>query len=60
MLNDAGFAADHFAVAALESPNAAAGANVDVVNALGQEVFRAADVVDVVRIAAVDKDIVLR
>ncbi len=50
-------AADHQAVAALEAPDAAAGAHVDVVDALGGEFFGAADVVDVVGVAAVDEDV---
>src|SRR4029079_17256695 len=58
VFHDAGFAADHHAVAACETPDAAAGADVDVVNFLGCEIFGAADVVDVVRVAAVDQDIV--
>ena len=35
MLDDVSFAANHLAVAALESPDAAAGADIHVVNALG-------------------------
>ena len=59
MLDDRRFAADHHAVAALETPDAAAGADVHVVDALRGELLRAPDVVDVVRIAAVDQDVVL-
>jgi hypothetical protein len=51
------FAADHHAVAALESPDAAAGAYVHVVDALGGEFLGAADVVYVIGIAAVDEDV---
>src|SRR5260221_581972 len=51
------FAADHLAVAALQSPHAAAGANIDVVNALGLQLFGAANVVDVVGVAAVDQNV---
>src|SRR5262249_36359592 len=50
-------AADHQAVAALSSPDAAAGPDVHVVNALGGELPRAPDVVDVVGITAVDDDV---
>ena len=50
-------AADHHAVAALEAPDAAAGAHVDVVDPLRRELLRAADVVDVVGVAAVDEDV---
>src|SRR5207302_7830651 len=47
-------AADHHAVAALEPPDAAAGADVQVVNALLTDSFRASHVVFVEGIAAVD------
>ncbi len=57
MLHDVGFAADHLAIAALEAPNAAAGADVNVVNALCGEFLGAANVVDVVGVAAVDDDV---
>src|SRR5690348_3913615 len=57
MLYDVGFAADHLAVAAFEPPNAAAGAAVDVVNAFRAEFFCAANVVDVIGVAAVDDDV---
>ena len=57
MLDHLGLAADHHAVAALQAPDAAAGADVDVVDALGGEFLRAADVVDVVGVAAVDEDV---
>ena len=50
-------AADHHAVPAFEPPHAAAGADIDIVNLLRREFFRAADVVDVVGIAAVDEDV---
>jgi len=51
VLHDVVFAADHLAVAAFESPDAAAGANVDVVNALAAQFLGAADVVDVIGVA---------
>ena len=51
-------AADHEAVAAVGSPDAAAGAAVDVVDGFGLEVFGAADVVLVEGVAAVDEDVV--
>src|SRR5260370_15768190 len=44
-------------MAALTSSATAAGADVDVVQCLRGEVFRTPDVVDVVRIAAVDDDV---
>src|SRR5258705_13403683 len=59
VLHDAVFAADHLAVATFKSPDAAAGANVNVVNAFGSKFLGAADVVDVVRVTAVDEDVVL-
>ena len=57
-LDDRLLAADHQAVAAFESPDAAAGADVDVVDLLRGELGGAAKIVDVVRVAAVDEDIV--
>src|ERR1700678_1272543 len=47
-------AADHHAVAALQAPDAAAGADVDVSNALGGQILRSTNVVDVIGIATVD------
>src|SRR5262249_57032726 len=46
--------ADHHAVAALQAPDAAAGSDVHIVDSFGRELVRAADVVHVVRVAAVD------
>ena len=57
MLDDGRFTANHHAVAALEAPDAAARPHVHVVDALRGELLRAPDVVDVVRIAAVDQDV---
>ena len=57
VLHDRRFAADHQAVAALQAPDAAAGADVDVVDAPLGELAGAADVVVVVRVAAVDDDV---
>jgi hypothetical protein len=57
MPHDVVLAADHLAIAALEAPDAAAGADVDVMNALGGEFLGAANVVDVIGIAAVDHDV---
>src|SRR5438552_28110 len=52
-------AADHLAVAALQAPDAAAGADIDIMQALRLQLGGAADVVDVVRVAAVDDDVPL-
>ena len=52
-------AADHQAVAAHQAPDAAGGADVEVVDALGLQLLAAADVVDVVGVAAVDQDVAL-
>src|SRR5271165_6572869 len=57
VLDDVVFPADHLAVAALEAPNATGGADVDIVDALAAEFLGAADVVDVVGIAAIDEDV---
>src|SRR5712691_11226755 len=56
-LDDVVLAADHHAVPALQAPDAAARAHVDVVNALRRELLRPTDIVDVVGIAAVDQDV---
>ena len=56
-LNHVVLAADHHAVAALQSPDAAARADVDIVDSLRAQFLRAPDVVDVVGIAAVDEDV---
>src|SRR5206468_2974908 len=50
-------ATDHHAIAALKSPDAATRADVDVVNALRRKLFRAPNIVDVVRVAAIDQDV---
>src|SRR4029453_3731198 len=49
--------ADHHAVAALQPPHAAARPDVDVIDAFRGEFARAADVVDVIRVAAFDGDV---
>src|SRR4029077_19136845 len=51
-------AADHHAIAALESPDTAAGADIDVVNFFGGELLGAANVVDVIGISAIHQDVV--
>src|ERR1700740_972721 len=58
MLDDVFLAANHLAVAALESPDAAAGAHINVMEALVGEFLGAANVIDVIGIAAVDDDVV--
>src|ERR1700694_5173436 len=47
-------AANHHAIAAFQSPDAAAGADVDVVYALGGAEFGAANVIFEIRVATVD------
>src|SRR6266404_8615623 len=42
------FAADHLAVAALQSPYAAARADIDIVNAFGGKLLGAANIIDVI------------
>src|SRR5271167_1670310 len=51
--------ADHHAIATFEAPHAAAGAYVHIVNASRFEFFGAADVVNVVGVAAVNDYVVL-
>ena len=50
-------AADHLAEAALQSPDASAGADIDIVQTLSGQFLSAANVVDVVGVAAVDDDV---
>ena len=57
MAHGLGRTADHHAVAALQAPHAAAGADVDIVDLFGCELLGAADVVHVVGVAAVDQDV---
>src|SRR5208337_5598480 len=59
VLHRPGVAADHQAVAALLAPDAAGGADVEVVDALARQFLAAVNVIDVVRVAAVDQDIAL-
>ena len=56
-LDDLRLAADHQAEAAVEAPDAAARAAVDMVDVLLAERLGVPDVVDVVRVAAVDHDV---
>ena len=57
MLHDIALAADHHAIAALQAPHAAAGADIDVMDPLGVQLLGAANVVDVIGIAAVNQDV---
>src|SRR5262245_49585754 len=59
MFYDIGFSADHFAITAFESPHAPARSDIDIVNALGFELTGTANVINVVRIAAIDDDVIL-
>ncbi len=56
-LHNLGLAADHLAVAAFESPYAAARAHVNIVQPFGRQFFRSADIVDVVGISAINHDV---
>jgi hypothetical protein len=56
-LDNVARAADHLAIAALQAPDASAGADVDILDSLRLELLGAADIVDVVGIAAIDQDI---
>src|SRR5258708_20074257 len=57
MLDDLFLAADHLAIATLETPDTTARPYIDVVQRFRVEFFRATDVIDVVRVAAVDHDL---
>src|SRR5216684_5035580 len=60
MPHNIGFAANHLAVAALESPYAAAGAHVHIVQPFGGQFLCPADIIDVVGISAVNHDVARR
>ena len=49
--------ADHHAVAALQAPDAAAGSDIDVVNAFDFKFLGAANVIFEIRVAAVDNGV---
>src|SRR5215471_606631 len=57
-LHHSRLSADHLAIAAFESPDASACANVAVVNPFRGKLLRAANVVDVIRISTIDNHIV--
>src|SRR5580704_1975980 len=57
MLDDLRFPADHLAKPALEAPDAAARAGIHVMKSLGLERLGAAQVVNVVGVAAVHHDV---
>src|SRR5262245_28668916 len=52
-----GLAADHHAIAALKTPDSTARADVDIVDAPKRQLLGSANIVNVVRIAAVDHDV---
>jgi hypothetical protein len=57
VLHRAVLAADHHAITPVDPPDAAAGPDVDVVNALALKLLGAVQVVDVIRVATVDDDV---
>ena len=57
-LHGLGRPADHETIAALQTPNAAAGADIEVINSARGQFLRAANVVDVIGISAVDDAVV--
>src|SRR5262245_42814146 len=57
MSNYLSLTADHHAVASLQPPHTAARANVNVMDALRRQFPGAANVVDVIRIPAVNEDV---
>src|SRR5215510_7084467 len=52
-----GLTTDHQAIAAFETFHTATRPDIDVVNASGRKFFRAANVVDVIRISTIDEDV---
>src|SRR5271163_3538566 len=57
MFDDGRFTSNHLAEAAIEAPYAAAGAGVDIVDALFAQGLRPANIIDVVGIAAINDDV---
>src|ERR1700681_3380928 len=57
MFHNVVFAADHLAIAALESPDPAARADINIVQAFRGEFFCATNVVNVVGVSSVDEDV---
>jgi len=55
MFHHLGFAADHHAIAPLQAPDAAAGSDIHVMDALGCEFFGSPDVIHVIRVAAINE-----
>lgn len=60
MLNDSGFATNHHAIAAIQTPNPTASANIDIMDAFYSEFFSSTNIVDIVRVSTIDKDIATR
>src|SRR5919108_6232038 len=57
--DDFGFAADHHAIADLESPDAAAGSSVDEIQTLRSQFLRPANGIFVIGISTVDENVAL-
>ena len=57
MLDSSGRAANHQTVTSFQPPDTAAGANVDILDSLGRELLSAPDVIDVIRIAAINQNV---
>src|SRR5262245_65115080 len=52
------FAANHHAIAALQSPDTAAGAYIDIVNLSGRKLLGSTNVVNVIGVATVDQYVI--
>src|SRR5258708_3729137 len=57
MLHCARLAANHHAVASLQTPHTAAGAYVHVVNPFRRQFLRAANIIHIVGVAAINQDV---
>src|SRR6266478_870233 len=55
LLDDLGLAPNHHAVTSLQPPNASPGSDVDVVDLLGSELLCPPEIIDVIRVAAVNE-----
>src|SRR6185369_16760653 len=59
MIDDRLLAADHHAIAALQPPDATRGADIDIADALFGARLRAADIVLIEAVTAIDDDVAL-
>ena len=56
-LDDLGLAPNHHAVTSLQTPNSSAGSHIDVMDLLGSELLCTPEIIDIIRVAAVNEDV---